>query len=435
MNRSPHISIQTKTRLLPVLFAGAVVMQILDPYRVWMILIAGLGILWALSSWWARSLARHLHLRREMRFGWAQVGDRLEERFTLNNGHWLPALWVEIDDHSNMPGYSPSRATGVDSSSHNSWRTQGVCTRRGVYTLGPTTILTGDPFGLYLVRQEDPACASLTVMPPIVPLPSIDVAPGGRSGEGRPRTNAPERIVSAGSVREYTPGDSLRWIHWKTSAKRDKPFVKVFDGTPAGDWWIFLDLDRRVQVGEGWDSTEEHGVILAASLADRGFRMKRAVGLVSNAKEPIWLPPQEGSRGFRRYEILRALALAQAGEVSLEELLVRTRPDIGKFSSLIIITPSMETGWIEALIPLGWKGVVPTVLLLDPASFGGQTGENPAYATLAGLGISRYLIAKDLLNRPEARPGHEGEWEWKVTPMGRAIPVRQPSNAAWKTLS
>jgi hypothetical protein len=75
------------------------------------------------------------------------------------------------------------------------------------------------------------------------------------------------------------------------------------------------------------------------------------------------------------------------------------------------------------------------VLLLDPASFGGEPGRNLAYSTLASLGISRYLITKELLNRPEARPGHEGEWEWKVTTVGRAIPVRQPSNTAWKTLS
>ncbi len=435
MKKKPQITIQLKTRLLPVLMAAAVLMQLLDPYKIWMILIAGLGLLWGISYWWARSLAHGLRLTREMRFGWAQVGDHLEERFTLEDDHWLPALWVEVEDHSNMPGYSPSRATGVEGTSHNTWRTHGICNRRGIYNLGPTSILSGDPFGIYYVRQDDPASTSLTVMPPIVPLPTIEVAPGGRSGEGRPRTNAPERIVSAGSVREYEPGDSLHWIHWKTTARRDQPFVKVFDGTPAGDWWIFLDMDRKVQIGEGWDSTEEHGVILAASLADRGFRMRRAVGLVSNTKEPVWLPPLEGSRSYRRYEILRALALAQLGEVSLEELLVRTRPDIGKYNSLIIITASIETGWIQALIPLIWKGVVPTVLLLDPASFGGNPGKNSAYSTLAGLGISRYLISKELLNRPEARPGHEGEWEWKVTPMGRAIPIRQPSNTAWKTLS
>jgi uncharacterized protein (DUF58 family) len=428
--------IKLNSYLLPVLIGFVLLMQLIDPYKVWVLLLVSLGGIWLVSYLWTQGLAFQLRLTREMRYGWAQVGDQLEERFTLWNGYWLPALWVEIIDHSDLPGYSASRATGVDVRSRTNWRTHGVCTRRGIFTLGPTSLRTGDPFGIYTLFLEYPTSTTLTVLPPIVPLPAIEVAPGGKTGEGHPRSNAPERTVSSSTVREYEPGDSLHLIHWRTTARLNSPYVRIFDGTPAGDWWIILDMDRQVQIGQGWDATEEHGVILAASLADRGMRLRRAVGLVSNGKELAWLPPQEGKSGTaRRWEMMRALALLSPGENTLGELLERTRSSIGKGSSVVIITPNSNTDWIEALIPMLWRGIVATVLLLDPLSFGDSKSANPALRALAELGVSRYLITRDVLDRPEAHPGQSGQWEWRVLPTGRAIAIKRPSNTTWKALS
>ncbi len=428
--------IRLNSYLLPALTGLVLLMQLIEPYKGWMMLLVSLASVWLVSYLWVRGLAQHLRLTREMRFGWAQVGDQLEERFSLRNDFWLPALWVEIHDGSNLPGYSASRAIGIEAQSSNTWRIHGMCTRRGIFTLGPTRFTTGDPFGIYNLTLDNPASTTLTVMPPIVPLPPIEVAPGGKTGEGRPRRDAPERTVSAATVRAYSPGDSLHLIHWRTTARLGSPFVRILDGTPAGDWWIFLDMDRQVQAGEGWDSTVEHGVILAASLVDRGMRLRRAVGLVSNGSELVWLPPQEGKGGSAgRGEMMQALALLSPGGFSLGDLLERTRPAIGARSSLVIITPNCKSDWIEALIPMLWRGIVATVLLLDPVSFGSAQADQSGMHTLAQLGVNRYLITRDVLNRPEAHPGQAGQWEWRVLPTGRAVPIRQPSNSSWKPLS
>jgi hypothetical protein len=88
-------------------------LQLLTPYRGWMILLVGLGGAWLVSYLWARSLERGLELTREMRFGWRQVGDHLQERFTLVNRGWAPALWVTVSDHSNLPGYEVSTTRPV----------------------------------------------------------------------------------------------------------------------------------------------------------------------------------------------------------------------------------------------------------------------------------------------------------------------------------
>jgi uncharacterized protein (DUF58 family) len=209
--------------------------------------------------------------------------------------------------------------------------------------------------------------------------------------------------------------------------------VKLFDGTPAGDWWVFLDLERDVQVGQGRISTEEHGIMLAASLADRGLRMGKAVGLVTHGEELVWMQPESGDG--QRWAILRALALVDTGSRPMAELLARARPRIGERTSLVIITPAVDGVWVEALWLLLRRGVVPTVLLLDPASFGGAGDVSGALALLSDLGVTRYVITSDLLDRPEAAPGREGQWEWRVSPLGRAVTARGPRDLAWKVLS
>jgi hypothetical protein len=91
--------------------------------------------------------------------------------------------------------------------------------------------------------------------------------------------------------------------------------------------------------------------------------------------------------------------------------------------------------WVETLLPLMWRGVTPTVILLDQSSFGGQASSHSMQAALTDLGIPHYLITQDLLNRPEAHPGREGHWEWRVTPSGRAILVHKPGDMSWKVLT
>jgi uncharacterized protein (DUF58 family) len=429
-----RVTLKLNNRLLPILVGLLVVMQLIYPYKGWLMLLIGLGGIWLVGFIWARALAYNLYLTREMRFGWAHVGDRLEERFTLNNVGFFAALWVEIIDHTTMPDYGVNWVTGVGGYSDNRWQTHGICTRRGLFTLGPTSLKTGDPFSLYTVTIHHPEFAALTVTPPIVPLPTIQIASGGRAGEGRPRPNSFERTITTTGIRDYLPGDSYNSIHWPTTARQGSLYVRLFDSTPSGDWWIFVDLDQETQAGQGYNSTEEHSVILAASLADRGLRAGRPVGLVTYGQELIWLPPQHNDS--QRHEILRALAVATPGPCSLTDLLARTRPSLRQVANLIIITAAAENnGWLEALLPVLQRGAMATVLLLDPISFGGSGEPQRMQSLLTNLGVSHYLITPDLLDQPELRPGQQGQWDWRISPSGKAIPVNRPRDLAWKELT
>jgi uncharacterized protein (DUF58 family) len=349
----------------------------------------------------------------------------------LTNRGWAPATWVAVLDRSNLPGYNISAVKAVGERAVIHWFEEGICSRRGLYTLGPTRMETRDPFGFFAATLDFPLSVTLMVMPPIVHLPSLDVAPAGRAGEGRRKVHALEEAVSASSVREQQPGDSLRWIHWPTTARRNETFVRTFDSTPSSNWWIFLDLDRSVQAGEGQRATTEHGVILASSLADRGLRKGKAVGLAAQGEDLTWLPPRLSAD--QRWQILRALALVEPGEHSLAEFLSGTQASLKQRTGLVLITPDVEGLWLDTVMLLMQRGIVPTVLLLDRAAFGGQGDASQTIASLESMDVTHYLITPDLLDQPEARPGQIGQWQ--RTPQGRWEPQFHPRELIWRELT
>ena len=366
MPEPTQVKIKRNLRFVPLLIALLIGVELLWSQSVWMMLVVALGSIWLFEFLWARSLRRGLRFRRELRYGWAQVGDQLEERFTLANQGSLPALWVQVADHSNLAEYDAGIATGVGAASENVWRSKHLCSRRGAFHLGPTTVSTGTPFGMYTLEFQDAASDSLIVMPPVVSLPEITVAPGGKAYEGKRRVSAFERTVSAVGVREYVPGDPLKTIHWRSVAHLDEWMVRTFESTPAGDWWIWLDLDQNTQAGSGENSTLEHAVILAASLAERGLRA--------------------GTRGGVDCECQRAhLARAPVGRISAAEHPAHSgdcrsggttpwraarnaSPAVDRNASVIVITAAVEGAWVNPLLSFQSRASKPTVLLLDRAS-------------------------------------------------------------------
>lgn len=95
------------------------VLVLLVPSRIWLAGLILLGGVQGVAYIWASQLSRHLVASRQLRYAWVQVGDVLEEIFVLDNGTFLPALWVELRDLSNLPGYSGSTVRGVGSYSQN----------------------------------------------------------------------------------------------------------------------------------------------------------------------------------------------------------------------------------------------------------------------------------------------------------------------------
>jgi uncharacterized protein (DUF58 family) len=284
---------------------------------------------------------------------------------------------------------------------------------------------------MYTITMEDPTSQTLAVMPPVIALPHFQILSSGWSGEGKPHRQALQETINTSHTRPMQPRDPLRLIHWKTTARQGDFYVRQFDGSPAGEWWIVLDLDRGVQLGTGWDSTEEHAVILAASLAAQGLEEDHPVGLSINGTSAEWIVPRRNEYQLR--SLLKALAVAGPSDLALKEYLQRAGPSLSSHCSLLVITANPELEWTQSLLPLMWRGVMPTVFLLDPLSFGGSTSTVALSGMLQSMSIPCHVIPREFLDNPQARPGREGEWEWRISGTGKAVAVSTPQED-WRGL-
>lgn len=399
-------------------------LQITQPSRVHVILLVAFGGIFIVSWFWAHSLSRNLELKRETRLSWVQVGGFIEERLTISNTSYLPAPYVELVDRSTLPDFNASKITSISAGTIDQWIVRVFCKQRGLFYLGDADLLSADPFGIFEVMIRADLRASILVLPQPAVLPELAISSAGLIGEGEPRRNAPQQTIHASTVREYAQGDSFRLIHWPTTARMSKTFVRLMESAPEGNWWVILDLDQDYMLGSDWESVEEQSVALAASLTDLGLRARKSVGMISNGAELVLHAPQKGET--QHWALLETLALAKPGQLSLDALFDKMQVSLGKHHSLLIITASTKVDWIKSMPTLMKRGLIPTVLLMDPLTFDGTESMDAVVSALARQNIRYHLLPRGLIEQPKMESNPTNTWAWHNTPAGHGMPIKQP---------
>jgi uncharacterized protein (DUF58 family) len=376
---------------------------------------ARLSYLWAFllaASWiWSRVSLRGVKLERTTRTLRAPVGQIFEERFVITNEGRLPRLWLQVRDRSALPGSRGSRVlTLIGAGERRTYRARTRLVQRGVFSLGPTDVVSGDLFGLFPVSRTASPTGSLLVYPMMVDVEAFPSPPGLLAGGEALQLRTHQVTPNASGVREYVPGDPLNRIHWLSSARRNELIVKEFELDPLADVWIFLDAEARVQAAKPYSppdqavegiwspwkevtlppSTEEYGISIVASLARHFLRRDRAVGLVSyhqaSQRAPDVLPPDRGGRQLGK--ILEILAPLHAeGDLAISALVPAHAEHVPRGSTVIVVTPSTENDVALAADFLSQRGLRPIVVLIDAASFGGSPGTRSLAQAIAAIGV------------------------------------------------
>lgn len=377
-------------------------------------LLLALLIVSLVTTW---SNLRRLSIDRRIRARRFQVGKMAEEEFTLINRSWLPKLWLEVLDHSTLPNHRAGRVTSSLARGHRRmWNVRTLCVQRGRFTLGPITLQSGDPFGLFLLKRTLPETRSVVVYPATVDLPHFSLPFGELAGGDAMRRRTYHTTDNVAGVRDYAHGDSFNRIHWSSTARTGRLISKEFELDPTTDVWIYLDMDEGVHVSSPWfrdddartgpallwgegaklelaPMTEEYIATIAASVARHLLAQGRAVGMVAYGQTREVAQADRGKRQLMK--LLEILAVLQArGSLPFAQILTAEGERLARGTTIIAITPAADLDWIHSARDLGRRGVRVIAVLIRADSFAPAPDQTVSLAELRANQIPTFMIRR-----------------------------------------
>jgi uncharacterized protein (DUF58 family) len=247
-------------------------------------------------------------------------GERAVAELTLRNAgrrRSPPLLASEAVGRRRVGVRLPSLPAGADTSLSYDLPTD----RRGLYAVGPLTIARSDPLRLVLVSRQHGTTSSLMVHPRVHAVAPV---PAGRARDmdGPTSTAAPLGGIAFHSLREYVPGDDLRLIHWRSSARTGQLMVRhnVVPNEPRLQ--VVLDISAAAYAGDSF----EDAVRVAASWAVAAC----------NANFPLRLVTTGGG--------IAAADRGDSGAAALLDLLSAVQPerDNPGLAALVSLVPDQE---------------------------------------------------------------------------------------------
>jgi uncharacterized protein (DUF58 family) len=262
---------------------------------------------------------------------------------------------------------------------------------RGVFSLSGTEVVFGDLLGLTSVTPYA-ACdpATVVVRPRLAALDGLFSESGRAAGDGR-------RILlrrSAGfdfhSVREYEPGESLRRVHWPSSARRGELMVKELEDTAHDGVVVLLDCDPRCATGVSPDSSFDAAVRVAGSLLQAHASRGRLATLVSTGRSRAVVPVRSATGDFDA-----AVAQLAAAEPDALDGLARFLAGDHAWlvgGELAVVTATTDASAFAQVLALASRRLV-SVAWIDAASFVGRsTRAEPGLLRLAAHGVPTAVV-------------------------------------------
>ena len=360
--------------------------KILYPVALGLPLAVLLGWLWtALAN-------RPLQLRRTIPPGERLEGDDVKVGLELvSEQHLVPARWTLRE----QVGRLGELVMTVGQNGRARYILRNV--PRGRYEFQDTVAVIEDPFGLERVEQRLDAPGALLVYPRLVELDRLFSDAGARSHDGRRLLLRRPSGFDLHSVREYEHGDSLRKVHWRSTARRAQLMVKELEDAPRDEVAVVLDADPEAVVGESFDVQ----VRAAGSLLLAHVRRGRRALLVINGAQREHQGVRSGESDWHAALDLLAAAEPEPG-LPLAAVLGDENSSVGRALELCVVTASLPARLVEGLVDRALGSGHVSLVLVDPSSFAG-TGPVPRPELLrlqtAGVALVVVRAGDDLAER------------------------------------
>ena len=243
------------------------------------------------------------------------AGAELEISLTIHNPTAQIQTLFQVQDLTTLRRLNPPKTTVEQVLPQNEyrWVYRQPTEQRGVYQWGKVALRTGAPIGLFWCQRYRQAPAIAYVYPQVLKLDRCLLLDGMGSSDRQANRQSSNRHLEAAnegitrSLRPYRYGDSMRLIHWRTSARYGEFQIRELEIDRGGqDVVIYLDS------GVNWDAADfEQAVIAACTLY---FYASKSTNL--NVK--LWTAGTGLIAGDR--QVLETLAAVQMAEPAQTEI-------------------------------------------------------------------------------------------------------------------
>lgn len=327
------------------ILAGAMARQINLLMILFGLLTGAFLVHWRLVS----KMVRKIDIQRKLPDS-VSAGDLLVVELVASNRRRRLGAWaLEVSDPIEREAPSGGRvnASGRALFSYVPARDEGHTTyrgrlyQRGRYRFGPLELSSRFPLGLLRYRATIDLPGTLLVYPRVghLTLAWRRWQEGLESNGGK---SSPRRGMLEGDfygLRDWRQGDSRRWLHWRTSARRQTPVVRQFEQPRDQGLAIALDLWQPKPPGPTEEDAFELAVSLAATIvADACRAGGRRISIAAAGRAP-WLVTGPASNALME-DVMSRLATSEpdTGD-GLPEAVGRLLENIRRGTQVLVVSP------------------------------------------------------------------------------------------------
>lgn len=241
--------------------------------------------------------------------------------------------------------------------------------QRGFYRLPGVRATAREHLGLFSKQIGLELSSQVFILPQLHRLPQVAIRPQRTrvfAGTIPARKGGPG--VDFYGVREYQPGDPLRWINHRASARYAQAlFVNEFEQERAADVGLILDIRQITNLYANQSSMLEYAIEAAATLADAFLNRGNRVGLFLYGGSIDWTYPGYGK--VQRERIMQALSRATLQKSQVFEKLTYLPTRLFPIRSQLVLVSSLRPTDLDDLIGLRARGYQLLVISPDPVAF------------------------------------------------------------------
>jgi uncharacterized protein (DUF58 family) len=293
-------------------------------------------------------------------------GDDVEAELRIESATGIARLELLLDlpDGVEVVGGDDAVAVSLDRGQERVVPLVLRCSRWGVYDVGNIDLRAGDAFRLVVWERRLAGGLVLKSYPRPEPVRRPLSAVETQAFAGNEVARVQGDGIEYADLRDFVPGDRVRSINWRASARRQT--LVVNERHPERNTDVVLFVDSFVDLGLGDRSTLDDAVRAAAALAARYLERRDRVGLVGYGGVLRWLRPGMGTG--QRYRLLETL-LETGVEPTFTWRDVNLVPArvLPPKALVVALTPLVDPRFVAALEDLRARRFDLVVVEVDPA--------------------------------------------------------------------